>query len=201
MVAFAHGARGADDGPDSDGATEGDERFFAQAAPDLVKAVLIVKVPERESDRCRVEVRAAGKLARSRQKKKAAGSYWGPTWWRGGGGGVAWMEMRVEGPAPVSGGVHAQLDSSQSPPSNRIVFKERNARGLAGRTGAVTELDRLSHHSAGSAPRSRGLFLSPTRSTARHSIDITASSTQLLVPISLRLDDWRGHAYICFAVQ
>ena len=46
MVAFPHGARRADNGPDSEATAKGDEGFFAEAAPYLVERVLIVEVAD-----------------------------------------------------------------------------------------------------------------------------------------------------------
>ena len=48
MVAFAHGAGGADDGPDGEGAAEGDEGFFADAADELLGAGFVVEVAVKE---------------------------------------------------------------------------------------------------------------------------------------------------------
>jgi len=44
VVAFAHGAGGADDGPDGEGAAEGDEGFFADAADEFLGAGFVVEV-------------------------------------------------------------------------------------------------------------------------------------------------------------
>lgn len=44
MVAFAHGAGGAGEGPDGYADAEGDERFFADAAPELLGAIFVVEV-------------------------------------------------------------------------------------------------------------------------------------------------------------
>ena len=96
MVALAHGAGSADDGPDGDGAAERDEGFFAQAAPNLFEAVFIVEVSGGKLVTRYAEASIEEKHTRSGRRMRAAGRCWDLTWadltwWCGGGGGVAWV--------------------------------------------------------------------------------------------------------------
>lgn len=75
MVAFAHGARGSDNGPDGQTAAKGNEGFFAQAAPYFIDGVFIVEVAAivRLNDEC------ANQIAyRFSSKEEGSGALLGP---------------------------------------------------------------------------------------------------------------------------